>query len=74
MMNTNRPAVRVRVRVRVRDVMKTDFDLANTIGTIAGALSKSQHPESKCFIVNKRHADDEYGIVLYGLRDGLKSS
>ncbi len=57
-MNANRPVV------RVRDVMKTDFDLVDGIDTVADALRKSQHPESKCFIVNKRHADDEYGIVL----------
>ena len=31
---------------------------------MADALRKSQHPDSKCFIVNRRHEDDEYGIVL----------
>ena len=57
-MNANRPIV------RVRDVMKTGFDLVDGIDTVADALRKSQHPDSKCFIVNRRHKDDEYGIVL----------
>ena len=57
-MNADRPIV------RVRDVMKTDFDLVDGIDTVADALRRSKHPESKCFFVNKRHADDEYGIVL----------
>ena len=50
--------------VRVRDVMRTEFDLVDGLNTIADALKDSSHPETKCFIVNKRHDDDEYGIVL----------
>ena len=50
--------------VRVRDVMKTGFDLVEGMDTVAEVLRKSQHPETKCFIVNVRHDDDEYGIVL----------
>ena len=50
--------------VRVRDVMKNGFDLVDGMDTVADALRASQHPESKCFIVNMRHDDDEYGIVL----------
>ncbi len=50
--------------VRVRDVMRTEFDLVDGMDTIADALKNSNHPESKCFIVNKRHDNDEYGIVL----------
>ncbi len=50
--------------VRVRDVMRPDFDLVDGMDTVADALKKSKHPESKCFIVNIRHDDDEYGIVL----------
>ena len=50
--------------VRVRDVMKTDFDMVEGMDTVATVLKNSKHPESKCFIVNIRHEDDEYGIVL----------
>ncbi len=50
--------------VRVRDVMKNDFDLVNGMMTVAEVLKNSEFPESKCFIVDMRHPDDEYGIVL----------
>ncbi len=50
--------------VRVRDVMKAQFDLVDGLDTVADALKKSMHPESKCFVVGMRHDDDEYGIVL----------
>ncbi len=50
--------------VRVRDVMRTEFDLIDGINTVAEALKNSKHPETKCFLVDKRHDDDEYGIVL----------
>lgn len=49
---------------RVRDVMKTKYDLVDGMMTVKDALVKMQHIETKCLIVNKRHADDEYGIVL----------
>ena len=50
--------------VRVRDVMKQDFDMVEGMDTVADVLKNSKHPETKCFIVNIRHEDDEYGIVL----------
>jgi predicted transcriptional regulator len=50
--------------VRVRDVMKSDFDMVDGMDTVEDALKNSKHPESKCFIVNVRHDNDEYGIVL----------
>lgn len=50
--------------VKVSDVMKPDFDLVNGLDTVADVLRNSKHPESKCFIVNMRHDNDEYGIVL----------
>ena len=50
--------------IRVEDVMKPDFDLVDGMHTVAQVLRNSQHPESQCFIVDKRHEDDEYGIVL----------
>lgn len=50
--------------VRVRDVMKKQVDMIDGLTTIADALHKMKHVETKCLIVNKRNADDEYGVVL----------
>ncbi|MFP5505936.1 MAG: CBS domain-containing protein [Gammaproteobacteria bacterium] len=49
---------------RVRDVMKTKFDLIDGMTTVADALNAMQHIETKALIVKKRHAADEYGMVL----------
>jgi len=50
--------------IRVRDVMKSEFDMVACLDTVETVLRNSKHPETKCFIVNIRHEDDEYGIVL----------
>ncbi|OAD23091.1 signal transduction protein [Candidatus Thiomargarita nelsonii] len=50
--------------VRVRDVMKTEFDRVDGIITVAQALRNMKHPEVRSIIVNKRHPDDEFGMVL----------
>jgi len=50
--------------VRVRDVMKSKFDLIDGKVTVHDALLAMQHVETKCLIVDKRHQDDEYGMVL----------
>ncbi len=50
--------------IRVRDVMKKQYDLVDGMTTVSEVLSKMQHVDTKCVIVNKRHANDEYGIVL----------
>lgn len=50
--------------IRVRDVMKPSFDVVDGMLTVADALRKMKHVETKCLIVNKRHDDDEYGVVL----------
>ena len=50
--------------IRVRDVMEPDFDLVDGMDTVAHVLKNAEHAERKCFIVNSRHDDDEYGIVL----------
>ncbi|MEJ2107954.1 MAG: CBS domain-containing protein [Acidiferrobacteraceae bacterium] len=50
--------------IRVRDVMKKDFDMVEGLTTVADALLKMKHVETKALLVNKRHPDDEYGIVL----------
>ncbi|MCG6969000.1 MAG: CBS domain-containing protein [Gammaproteobacteria bacterium] len=53
-----------RVVIRVRDVMKTKFDMVDGMATISQALQKMKHVETKCLVVDKRHEDDEYGILL----------
>ena len=49
---------------RVRDVMKTDFDLVDGRSTVMEALNKMKHVDTKSLIVDKRHDDDEYGMLL----------
>jgi predicted transcriptional regulator len=57
--------------VRVREVMKSGVDIVDGMLTVANALSAMQYPETRTLIINKRHADDEYGVVMF--RDIAKS-
>lgn len=50
--------------IRVRDVMKRQFDVVDGMETVADALERMRHVDTKSLIVRKRHADDEYGVVL----------
>jgi CBS domain-containing protein len=50
--------------IRVRDVMKTSYDLVDGMDTVADALKTMAHVETKMLIVDKRHDNDEYGMVL----------
>jgi CBS domain-containing protein len=50
--------------IRVRDVMKKKFDMVEGLTTVADALRTMKHVDTKCLLVNKRHDNDEYGIVL----------
>ena len=49
---------------RVRDVMKTNFDLVDGRITVMEALKRMKHVDTKSLIVDKRHEDDEYGMLL----------
>ena len=49
--------------IRVRHVMKPEFDMVEGMSTVADALEKMHFVDTKTLIVNKRHEDDEYGIV-----------
>jgi len=51
--------------LRVRDVMKTDVDIVDGMATIIDALNNMKHPETRTLIVDKRHEDDEYGVVMF---------
>ena len=50
--------------IRVRDVMKPKVDIVEGMMTVKDALATMKHIETKALIVNKRHDDDEYGIVM----------
>ena len=50
--------------IRVRDVMKQNHDIVDGMTTVKEALSKMRFIETKCLIIDKRHEDDEYGIVM----------
>jgi len=50
--------------IRVRDVMKPHFDMVDGMATVRDALKTMKHVDTKCLIVDKRHDDDEYGMVL----------
>ena len=50
--------------IRVRDVMKTRYDMVDGMTTVEDAIRTMKHVEAKCLIIDKRHADDEYGLLL----------
>ena len=51
-------------KIRVREVMKSDFNLADGLDTVKSALLEMEHHDSHTLMINKRDDDDEYGIVL----------
>ena len=51
--------------VRVREVMKSGVDIVDGMLTVTAALKKMKHPETRTLIIDKRHADDEYGVVMF---------
>ncbi len=50
--------------VRVRDVMTTRFETVDGMVTVSEALALMCKVNAECLIVNKRHEDDEYGMLL----------
>lgn len=53
-----------KIIVRVQAVMKPEFAMINGMATIDQALLEMRRHKTKCMIVEKRHDDDEYGILL----------
>lgn len=51
--------------IRVRDVMKSDVDVVNGMLTVTEALRTMKYPDTRTMIVDKRHEDDEYGVVMF---------
>ena len=50
--------------IRVRDVMKREFDLVDGKLTVKEALLGMKYTETRALIIDKRHDDDEFGLVL----------
>ena len=50
--------------IRVKDVMKTEFDMIDGLATVREALAEMKAFHTKTLVINKRHDDDEYGIVV----------
>jgi CBS domain-containing protein len=55
-----------RVVIRVKDVMKTDFGTIDGIATVDDALKKMKSLKTAVLVVNKRHENDEYGLITCG--------
>lgn len=51
--------------VRVHEVMKSEVDIVDGMVTVADALKNMKHLDTRTLIVNKRHPDDEYGVVMF---------
>lgn len=53
-----------REKVRVRDVMANSYVMIDGLKTVHEGIELARQQQVKALIVNKRHDDDEYGIVL----------
>ena len=51
--------------IRVRDVMKTDVDIMDGMRTVTEAMNAMKFRDTRTIIVDKRHDDDEYGVVMF---------
>jgi len=51
--------------IRVSEVMKTEVDIVDGMMTVADALKSLKYPDTRTIIVDKRHEDDEYGVVMF---------
>jgi len=51
--------------IRVRDVMKSEVDVVDGMMTVTEALKSMKYPDTRTLIVDKRHEDDEYGVVMF---------
>ncbi len=57
-MNEKKPAI------RVRQVMQSNFTTIGGMTTVADALEKLAIENDSALLVDKRHDDDEYGLLL----------
>lgn len=58
-MNSKRPVI------RVRDVMKSEVDIVDGMLTVSEALKVMKNHDTRTLIIDKRHEDDEYGVVMF---------
>jgi len=52
--------------IRVSDVMLREVDMVCGQDTVSEALAKMKHVNTRMLMVEKRHEDDEYGLVRLG--------
>lgn len=52
--------------IRVKEVMKTSFTSIDGAATVSEALKLMKANVTSVLIVNKRHDDDEYGMITSG--------
>lgn len=50
--------------IRVRDIMKDNFLKINGLKTVQEAIDSLRQADAHTLIVEKRHENDEYGIVV----------
>ena len=58
-MNAKKPIL------RVRHAMKKGIDIVDGMVTVNDALKNMKYPETRTIVVDKRHDDDEYGVVMF---------
>jgi signal-transduction protein with cAMP-binding, CBS, and nucleotidyltransferase domain len=51
--------------VKVKDVMKLGVDIVDGMMTVSEALDSIKYPGNRTLIINKRHDDDEFGVVMF---------
>jgi CBS domain-containing protein len=51
--------------VRVAEVMKSGVDIVDGMTTVRDALQGMKYPETRTIIIDKRHVDDEFGVVMF---------
>lgn len=49
--------------IRVKDIMKTEFSCIEATQTISDALKMMKVHRTSVLMVNKRHIDDEWGMI-----------
>ena len=50
--------------IRIKHVMQKEVDMVQGMATIQQALENMKYPHNQAMIVEKRHDDDEYGMLL----------
>lgn len=50
--------------IRVRDVMTNKFAVLDGLATVSEGLQTMKNNDVRALIIDKRHSDDAYGIVL----------